>query len=422
MKRVLIVADCPTLTTGYSRLGRFIAKTLTAEYQVRYLPCNATNPEYTGKFNYTVDIFDPLDRYNTGRIGSVISDYKPSLVIVIGEFAYVGYVGNACRQVGIKSLYYMPVEGKDYPPQYVFMGGGNIDFRLTLSKFDYIVAYSQFGKEQIHKQLPGIVYDVIYHQIDTNIFKPVDKNKVLSLYLPNLIEKYEKDFFIVGAVYRNMRRKGVDYLFKGFKYFLEKYKPNNAYLMCLMDSKEPDGYNLVNFIEKYGLQGHIITNDVVGGIRGPDDYGMSEIYNCFDVHCLPFRAGGFEYPIIESLACGVRTVCTRFATPAEYADGVADFVDPIDLEPCISTNMDWAVLNPKDVGDVLGKIYLEGNTKEPYYPGVELASNFSEEIIAKKWLRLLKDLQLPEMPELEKPIYSGNAIDSVVDSYLDSLN
>jgi glycosyltransferase involved in cell wall biosynthesis len=420
MKRILIVADDPTLVTGYARLGRFLAETLSTEYEVRYLPCNASNPNHDRKFKYLVDSFEPSERYNNHRIGDILQSFQPSLVIVIGEFIYIGYIGNACRQRGIKSMYYMPVEGLNFPPHIVYVGQGQVDYKLTLSKFDYIVAYSNFGKEQIHKQLPGIVTEVIYHPINTDIFRPLDRERCRKMYLAHLMYNPEiKDPFIVGAVYRNMRRKGVDYLIKGFRSFVDKYETDRkAFLFLLMDYRESAGYNLYQMLEQHDLKDRFILVPSVGGVNGPDDHGLCELYATFDVHCCPFRAEGFGFPIIESLACGIRTVATKFSSPAEYGDGVLDFITPIGTEPIASTNCEWAVLDPEEVGDAIATVYRD--KPGVYQKGIDLANTLSEPKIAKQWLRLLKDLNLPEKPH-EKVEMAKNVRENIIETYVDLL-
>jgi len=422
MKRILIVADDPTLVTGYARLGRFLAETLMAEYEVRYIPCNATNPTHDRLFPYLLDSFEPQDRYNNKRIGEILQSYRPSLCIVIGEFIYIGYIGNACRQLGIKSMYYMPVEGQNYPPHLVYLGGGQIDYKLTLSKFDYIVAYSNFGKEQIHKQLPGIVTEVIYHPINTEIFRPLDRDRCRKLYLPQIVDNPDiKDPFIIGAVYRNMRRKGVDYLVRGFKHFVDNYeKPERkAFLFLLMDYRESAGYNLYQMFDQYNLKGKVILVTSVGGINGPDDHGLCEIYNTFDVHCCPFRAEGWGYGIMESLGCGVRTIATKYSSPAEYGRDVLDFVTPIGTEPIVSTNCEWAVLSHTDVGDVIRDVYYT-NTTKPYKKGITLSSMLDNKVIGKQWLRLIKDLNIPEQPK-EKVEKLKSTSENIAEAYIDIL-
>lgn len=413
MKRILIVSDCPTLNTGYARVSRFVAETLAKNgYRVRYLPCNATVPNSVRKFLFELDGFDLKDRYNNHRIGNVLLAYKPALVMVFGEFYNIGYVGNICRQLNIKSLYYMPVEGENYPPALVHMSGGQIDFKLTLQKFHYIVAYSEFGKRNINRILPGIVTDVLPHQVDTSVFRPLDKKACVTQFFPDFVKDttigYEKTF-IIGAVCRNMRRKGVDYILDGAGRFIRNYEKDwRTVLFLLIDPRDPQGYNLFTLIDRYGLKGRVTLHPVIGGKEGPEDNQLCEIYNTMDVHLCPFRAEGFGIAILESLACGVRTLCTDFASPAEFGKGVCDYIKPIGTEPLQITNCEWAVLNPDDVAAGLNMLATTGKTKTCFQAGVDMTSRFSNEAVARRWLVLLQDLNLPDMSEIEEPVQQAN--------------
>jgi len=429
-KRVLIISDCPTLNTGYARVSRLIASSLhTAGYHVKYLPCNATLSESDKEFDYDVDNFDYNDRYFNRRIGDVLTKYKPSLTIVVGEFIYLGYIGSVCRSLNLKSLYYIPVEGENYPPHFVYYQGGHIDYKLTIAKFHYIVAYSEFGKNQVHKQLPGIVHTVIPHGVNANVFRPLDKLECRKKFFPNLVNNSEignDKFFVVGAVYRNQRRKGVDYLLKGFKHFVKNYeKDRKCFLFLVMDPKDHQGYNINNYTNYLGINGRVLNVPVIGGKEGPSDDALAEIYNTFDVHCCPFRAEGWGLPIIEGMASGVHTLITDYSTPPEYAGDAVTKIPVFDTEPIVSTNCEWAVLDYKEVGNALGRVYDNVKTEFHNMKAVETVSKYSEEKVGKMWVDLVNSLDIPEMPEIEEnPNIDGRGMqgsDDLISNYIDAL-
>ena len=125
--------------------------------------------------------------------------------------------------------------------------------------------------------------------------------------------------------------------------------------------------------------------------------------------------------IMESLATGVRTVVTKFSSPAEYAEGVADFIEPVDYEPIVATNCEWAVLRPQDVGDALGRVYLEGTTLQHYAPGVALGRSLDNKVIGAQWRRLLKELNLPEIATETVSSALKAPDEDIVDDYLKNL-
>lgn len=427
MKRVVIVSDCPTLNTGYARVARLVANSLMGDgYQVRYLPCNANIPDSERKFSFDLANFSSSDRYWNQRIAEELENYSPSLVIVIGEFISLGYIGSVCRNINVQSLYYCPVEGLNYPPHFVYYQGGHIDYRLTLSKFHYIVAYSEFGKNQIHRQLPGIVHDVIPHAVDSENFRPLDREECRRKFFPNFVDNPEignEGFFIVGAVYRNQRRKGVDYLLKGFKYFVENYeRDKKCFLFLAMDVKDPMGYNVNNYIEYLGLKGRVTNVPIIGGKQGPEDSSLTEIYNTFDVHCCPFRAEGWGLPILEGMACGVPTIITDYATPAEYTEDSCYRIPVFDTEPLAGTNCEWAVLDYKEVGDALGQVYADNEDSESKREkSVRVANKYSEKIVSQKWKNFIGSLPIPDSPDIDPQQTNKYKKDNLINDYLDAL-
>lgn len=434
-KRILIICDDPTLNTGYARVGRFVAKTLQAVgYRVRYAPCNSVIPEVDRKqWSFELDAFNPNDRYYNKTIAATLTQYKPALVLVFGEFSFVGYLGNVCRQYGIRSLYYFPVEGDHYPPSLLYLSGGQIDFKLTLMKFHYIVAYSEFGARNINQLLPGIVTDTIPHQVDTTIFRPLDRLACLTTFFPSLVNDPDigaDRMFIVGHVGRNQRRKGTDYVIQGFADFVERYTktddPNyrRPYLFLTLDPKDTHGYNLFELVERYNLRGKVIINPVIGGKNGPADNQLAEVYNTFDVHLCPHRAEGFGLNVLESLACGIRTVTTDYATPAEFGKDCCELVRPSWMEHVTGTNCNWAVINPRDIGNALGKVYMNvlGCTKIQHAPSVLAAQQFAEPVVARRWVKLLEDLALPELSDIEEVHVGQNSNESIIGDYLNVVS
>lgn len=421
MKHIVIVCDSPRILTGYARIGRFVAQILhDAGYRITYFPCNADKPG-ENEYPYTIMPHNTQDRYFMRSMAKSLVDLKPSIVLCFGEFAYIGYVGEVCRTLNIQAAYYVPVEGRGYPPETVYAQdvGEPIDLRIKFLQFHHLIAYSDFGKQEIHKILPGAVEQTIHHQVDTKLFRPLDKKECFDKFLGEPMKSYgfEKTF-VVGAIYRNHRRKGTDLLLRGFKKFLEHENEKRAILYMVTDQYDAYGFNLTALIKEYGLNGRVVLAPTKGGILGPVDNALVEIYNSFDVHCCPFRAEGFGLNIIESLACGVKTVCTDFASPGSYAKGVADFIQPIDYEPLVVTNCEWAVIHPDDVANALLKVYNE-DTKTVYQPGVDLAAKFDNKVIAKEWVDYIGSLNIPDVPTIDYEPTSPK--EQAIDEYLEAL-
>lgn len=431
MTNILVVGDDPTLSTGYARVARFVASMLAKNgYRVRYLPCNATQPNADRtQFPFELDSFDTGDRYGVHRIGPLLNAFRPALTMVFGEFAYVGYIGNACRSVGLKALYYYPVEGDNYPPAVVYLRGGHVDYRVILQRFHYIVAYSEFGAKNINKTLPGIVTDTIPHQVDTKVFRPLDKEACRKIFFPPLVENPGLDkIFVVGHVGRNQERKGTDLVLQGFAHFLHNHASPELqpYLFLNLDPKDDAGYNLYALAEELNLGGHIIINPIVGGKQGPEDNQLCEIYNTFDLHLAPHRAEGFGLNVLESMACGVQNLTTAYATPPEFAGETAEYFKPSWFSPRPNTGCMWAVINPKDIGEAINRVYLRylqnpDIRQKPHTPSVIVAKAYDETRVAARWLKLLADMKLPDQGQLESTVSTKSQLDTMMDDYMGSV-
>jgi len=70
----------------------------------------------------------------------------------------------------------------------------------------------------------------------------------------------------------------------------------------------------------------------------------------------------------------------------------------------------------------VNKVYTFGYTKDVYQPGVDLAKKYDEVVVGKQWLKLLADLDLPEMGDIEDNLFRGTTREELSESYLDSIS
>jgi len=441
IKRILIVTDCPTLNTGYARVGRFLANTFQDNgYEVIYLPCNTTDVNNDTEFNFHLETFDVSNKYCVNSLPIALDKYTPSLVITIGDFNNVAYVGNTCKAKNIKSLYYFPIEGENYPPEKIYVKTNghvqSIDFKLVLLKFDYVITYSKFGQTQINKLMPGLVQDYVYHAVDTKTFRPLDRYLCRQTLLPSIVTSPEANSgtFIIGGVFRNMVRKGVDYFLKSVSRLLKDdlIVGKDIYAFLVTDPYDTKGYNLEKMIKDYDLTGRVIILPTTGGKDGPTDDQMCEIYNSFDILLAPSRAEGFGLVAVEAAACGTNVITTNYATPGELGKGLFKHIPVLHTEPIHTTNCDWAVLDIEKISDLLLGAVLDQDVVEPVGERtrealVEYADSFSEKHIGREWLGLLEMCDLPEVAQVKiESVSSESEAESYqttqLNSYLDSLD
>src|SRR5258706_2469915 len=114
-------------------------------------------------------------------------------------------------------------------------------------------------------------------------------------------------FLNCGAMTRN---KGVDLLLRAFRNLLEGYP--DAQLVLKGTDRLFDSKNLVfsylRELDHHG-QGKVAERIVYIG-HELSMAAMSDIYRAADVYVSPYRAEGFNLPVLEAAACGTPILCT----------------------------------------------------------------------------------------------------------------
>jgi len=167
------------------------------------------------------------------------------------------------------------------------------------------ITFSKFGVEKIHEA--GLDCYYIPHGIETDIFKPLDKNVCREkLGLP--LDKY-----IVGTVAMNKgnpSRKCLVEMTEAFSRFHQRH-PDSVYILQTDRGEGAEGVvNLAELVRNLGLiegQDVIFCNQYQNMLGYSPEY-MAEFYNAMDVHLITTRGEGFGIPILEAQACGVPVI------------------------------------------------------------------------------------------------------------------
>jgi len=190
------------------------------------------------------------------------------------------------------------------------------DLAEVCHKAGFHIAMSRHGE----RELRSIGINPFYAPpgIDTKAFRPDKEAR----------DRFRKDFgwadenFIIGSVGLNYGddRKGFIPLMQAFKNFHDRHKEAKLYLHTHASGKYPGTINYVRIAKKIGIDDDLIawphqpSNDI-GRI---DKEWLNDVYNGFDVFCLPSRGEGFGLPILESQACGVPIITTDTTTGDEF--------------------------------------------------------------------------------------------------------
>jgi hypothetical protein len=140
----------------------------------------------------------------------------------------------------------------------------------------------------------GIESDYIYHGVDVNVFKPMNKKEARKKFGIN-----EDDLFVFGTIAANgdkEDRKSHSRTMKAMRYFLDQ-NPDVKDIIWLYHTNPFDqkGMPLESIVHKLGLEKIIRFRDPSLTSTMLNERDLARLMNCFDVHilCSFFLKKGF---------------------------------------------------------------------------------------------------------------------------------
>lgn len=182
---------------------------------------------------------------------------------------------------------------------------------LDILRFAYrVIAMSKFGQEQLAKH--GIASTCIPHSVNTQIFKPMDKQEMRKKYG---VPPQAYLVGIVGANKENPPRKSFQEAMDAFKEFSKEHENALLYIHTFADF--PGGFPVREYAKVIGILDRLAMPDPYTINFNTSKHHMAEIYNTFDVFLGPSISEGFQIPVIEAQACGIPAIVNNFTAPPE---------------------------------------------------------------------------------------------------------
>lgn len=193
---------------------------------------------------------------------------------------------------------------------------------------DLVVTPSHWSKMKLVEYgIPENGIRVVPHGVSNDIFFPLSSSERNCIRSELDVSTDEFVFLNVGSL---TLEKGVDLLIQAFAVVRQRH--SNVRLV-LKDTSGLYGLTLEDFIIKY--IGHFgpIPEKVLGSIaQVPSSLPLSEmrrLYGAADMYVSPYRAEGFNLPVIEAIASGTPAIVTKGGATDDFCDaGTTLMIEP----------------------------------------------------------------------------------------------
>ena len=388
--KVLWMSDLVT-PTGFSNVAHSIIKYLPKDkFEITGLGINYFGNPHNYGFNIFPCIAGPRsnDVYGFDKLPAVLEVVSPDLIFILND----SWITNNYLKV-IKSYYnrieksipkivvYLPVDAEDHEKEWYD------DFDIV----SQAVAYTQFGKDVIKKAAPDIDTKVIYHGVDTEVFKKTSSNRdEARMSLFNGLKSLENVFIFLNAN-RNQGRKRLDITLRAFKLFAEGKDDVRLYMHC---GAEDLHIKVPNFAYKLGIDEKVILTSLTKGVQQVSVEKLNAIYNACDVGINSGVGEGWGLTSIEHAVTGAPQIVPNHSAFSEIYDDCGKFVKttmPFTLE--VGTT--GYLIHENDLAQAMEDIYQDRDLyKKLSDRSIEKFSSdeFSWKSISKIWENLFMEV------------------------------
>lgn len=172
--------------------------------------------------------------------------------------------------------------------------------RKQCDSVEYLWAPSHWGRENlIANGYEAKRIFVVPEGVSTDFYTPTPKPTEKKKFRFLLVGKWEERKFAAGLV----------------RAFAKEFKPHEEVELYLhAHNIYIPGFSLQQQVASLGISN--IDNIIIGAPC--NKLQLRDLYRSADCFVLPTRAEGWGLPILESMACGVPAIVTRYSAPLDY--------------------------------------------------------------------------------------------------------
>jgi glycosyltransferase involved in cell wall biosynthesis len=256
--------------------------------------------EAAGLTDSSVTIYPVHDYGNPDLLRQLIAIEKPDAIMLITDpryFVWLFAIENEIRRS--IPIAYLNI-WDDYPaPMYNLPYYEACDLLMGISKQTVNI-----NKLVLGDKIKNKIIRYVPHGLDSNLFKPLDKNDPKLVEFKKTLFKGKQYDFSLLFNSRNIRRKQIPDTLLAYRHFIDTLSIEQAKKCCLVlhtDRVFDHGTDLDAVIELIlnGEQYNVIFTDAKF-----DPYNMSLLYNSTDAQILLTSNEGWGLSLTEAILCG----------------------------------------------------------------------------------------------------------------------
>ncbi len=323
MKRLLFIGDSPTVNTGFGTVAAAILDGIKQDWEICVLGINYYGDYHSLQHVYRLYTTGMEDPYGLSRIPKLLKELQPDCILMLNDpwvcCRYLTKIRSIDQNIPV--VVYTPVDSLNLQQKYV----------NPLNQATCVVAYTQFGIDELINAGLNVPYAVIPHGVDTDIMHPVDQVEARD------ILGLDHDSFFILNVDRNSPRKRLDVALYIFAEWLKKYPHDNArfyYHGALKD----EGIDVVQFADYLGIVDRLnVTAEDLHPSLGIKREAMKYIYSMADVFLKVCGSEGWGLTLHEAMACKVPCIVPDYSALSEWPKNGVFYV-PVDDIPSVTPN------------------------------------------------------------------------------------
>lgn len=397
--KLLAWSDWFGVGTGFGTVSKHVLKSLLPYFKIDQLAINY-NGEFFDQEKWPIQVVparlnNASDPHGTNMFMKAVATGRYDYIWIMNDSFVVNKVGQE-----LPKLFEQMAKARKKIPCIVYYCP--IDCNLQshavgmLDTADHVVAYCDFGKEEILKTLPDIKdkLSVITHGIDTAAFHRINSSE-RKLAREQLLKVTDDDTFVWMNVNRNSMRKDLARTILAFSEFRKKVPNSRLYLHTMPRDTTID---LLIAVKEAGLT---IKDVLFPGSYSPDKPYPTEVlnsfYNCADAFMTTTLGEGWGLTHLDAAQVGIPILApNNTCFPEQLNSGSRGYLYPCAERYWVDNSGYRPIGRLDDIVANMHKCYEEtksGTNKQMLFDAKEYANSISWNKIGNQWIKLFQTIR-----------------------------